>query len=293
MKRRSREINIFSISALDLFASAVGAFILISVVLLPYFPNTGDSPIRISSLLPKLEAALAETTKEKIAQESLRGGIKVKQKEIGKLQGRLEELKKEAKKIKFPHIDLVVAVDTTGSMRQEIEGLKGELSQLAEILTALAPSFAMSVIGFKDRNDTPVIRSVPLRLIERGSPASRQLQAFVDSLRAGGSPKNNDLPEAVLSALQAAVNMSWRPNSELRVIVVMTDHAAYPEEVEMTLRLARRFASRPGQKVSAVMIGAAPDAAQYMPRLAKAGNGTLVRSGGSITATIIEALLKS
>lgn len=50
MKKRSREINIFSMSALDLFASALGAFILITVILLPYFPNTGDSPERVAEV---------------------------------------------------------------------------------------------------------------------------------------------------------------------------------------------------------------------------------------------------
>jgi hypothetical protein len=293
VKRRSREINIFSISALDLFASALGAFILISVILLPYFPNTGDSPIRIRALLPKLEEARAETEKQKREQETLRGGIKVRQEEIGKLKGQLEELKEEAKKIKFPHIDLVVALDTTGSMREEIEGLKVELSQLAEILTALAPSFGMRVIGFKDRNDTPVIRSVPLRLISRGSQALSTLEAFVSSLSAGSGRGNTDNPEAIGRALQTAVNSGWRPNSELRVVVIMSDHGAYPEEVNMTLQLARRFSSQRGQKISAVMVRGAADAAAYMPRLAEAGKGSFVRGGGSITATIIEALLKS
>lgn len=37
MKRRDREINIFSMSALDLFASAMGAFILITLILMPYY----------------------------------------------------------------------------------------------------------------------------------------------------------------------------------------------------------------------------------------------------------------
>ena len=50
MKGRNREINIFSMSALDLFASALGAFILIAVVLFPYFPNTGNSPEDIARL---------------------------------------------------------------------------------------------------------------------------------------------------------------------------------------------------------------------------------------------------
>lgn len=37
MKKKNRDINIFSMSALDLFASAMGAFLLISVMALPYY----------------------------------------------------------------------------------------------------------------------------------------------------------------------------------------------------------------------------------------------------------------
>ena len=56
MKRRGREYNIFSMAALDLFASALGAFILISVVLLPYFPNTRDWR-EVAELRGELDAA--------------------------------------------------------------------------------------------------------------------------------------------------------------------------------------------------------------------------------------------
>lgn len=37
MRKRKRHIEIFSISALDLFASALGAFILVSIILFPYY----------------------------------------------------------------------------------------------------------------------------------------------------------------------------------------------------------------------------------------------------------------
>lgn len=56
MKIRSREINIFSMSALDLFASALGAFMLLTIAALPFFPNTGDSP----ELVAELEATMGE-----------------------------------------------------------------------------------------------------------------------------------------------------------------------------------------------------------------------------------------
>ncbi len=60
MKSRSKEVNIFSMSALDLFASALGAFILISVVLFPYFPNTGDSQERVDEVKAQLEQTSAQ-----------------------------------------------------------------------------------------------------------------------------------------------------------------------------------------------------------------------------------------
>src|SRR5690606_20806128 len=59
MKRPSRELNIFSISALDLFASAMGAFILIAVILFPYYQQN-------SKIMQELEET---RTKAEIAEE--------------------------------------------------------------------------------------------------------------------------------------------------------------------------------------------------------------------------------
>jgi len=44
MRRKSAELNIFSMSALDLFASALGAFILIVLILLPYYKKQDPVP---------------------------------------------------------------------------------------------------------------------------------------------------------------------------------------------------------------------------------------------------------
>ncbi len=44
MRRKDRELNIFSMSALDLFASALGAFILITLVLMPYYLKQTPTP---------------------------------------------------------------------------------------------------------------------------------------------------------------------------------------------------------------------------------------------------------
>ena len=67
-------------SALDLFASALGAFILIAVVLFPYFPNTGDSPERIAPLkkaLAKAQSDLAKTKQDlQKSQQALKESVK-------------------------------------------------------------------------------------------------------------------------------------------------------------------------------------------------------------------------
>ncbi len=60
MKRPSREINIFSMSALDLFASAMGAFILLTVILFPYYQKNA----KIVEELNKIKNTLAKTQQQ-------------------------------------------------------------------------------------------------------------------------------------------------------------------------------------------------------------------------------------
>ena len=62
MKKRSREINVFSVSALDLFASALGAFIVISLIFMVSFaarPSDADQPPASDAAL-RLEQAEAD-----------------------------------------------------------------------------------------------------------------------------------------------------------------------------------------------------------------------------------------
>ena len=89
MKRRNREVSIFSMSALDLFASALGAFILLAIVMFPYFPNTGTADQR--DLDAALERLQAEETSNEELQEVLR--------EIREdLERRLEAVRAEAER---------------------------------------------------------------------------------------------------------------------------------------------------------------------------------------------------
>ena len=72
MKKRSREINIFSMATLDLFASALGAFMLITIVMLPFFPNlniSGREEAELRQAKIKLEQVKAELQQAKANSE--------------------------------------------------------------------------------------------------------------------------------------------------------------------------------------------------------------------------------
>lgn len=51
MRKASREINVFSLSAMDLFASAMGAFMLICLVALPYYLKGSEERQHIADLM--------------------------------------------------------------------------------------------------------------------------------------------------------------------------------------------------------------------------------------------------
>jgi len=91
MKKISREINIFSMSALDLFASALGAFILLGVLLLPYFPNTGDSQERVDEIRALLQEQMEENARQAEQIERQAEQIETLQQQLQETQEELEE----------------------------------------------------------------------------------------------------------------------------------------------------------------------------------------------------------
>lgn len=74
-KRPSREVNVFSLSAVDLFAAAMGAFALLAIILLPYYQKeirelTPENAI--SDLLRAAEDSSIETIEKRKALEAKR-----------------------------------------------------------------------------------------------------------------------------------------------------------------------------------------------------------------------------
>lgn len=74
MKRPNRNVEIFSLSAIDLFASAMGAFIVFSAILIPYYPNMKNGGETVARLDAEIEASRknqqeSEETRKKALEE--------------------------------------------------------------------------------------------------------------------------------------------------------------------------------------------------------------------------------
>ena len=122
MKKATREINIFSMSALDLFASALGAFILITVMLFPYFPNTGDSPERVAAVRARLQQAQQQLQQ---AQQELQQS----QQQLQQAQQELQQSQQQLQQAQQAQQELQQAQQELQQSRQQLQQAQQQLQQ--------------------------------------------------------------------------------------------------------------------------------------------------------------------
>lgn len=201
----------------------------------------------------------------------------------------------------FPVLDLVIALDTTGSMRNEIAGLLAEIAITADVLAALSESAAIRVIGYKDRCDaaTAITASELRELNEEGV---EDLQRFIGGL-SGGSPRcDQDLEEDLAEALSVATSTTWRREARRHAVVVIADIPAHRDAQDAARGTAQAFIDESGAErtISTVHVDHAwygDDWHRYtedfMRSVADAGGGRYVRASesGSITGLVLRALL--
>ncbi len=320
MRPIRREASIFSVSAIDLFASALGAFVIVSFVLFPYFPNTGEvPPAPVAPPTPPppvpapptgISAAEAAALEARIAElEGELGAARSRESDLGEELGDARSRESELSRAldeatstirKLPPLDLVIALDTTNSMTNEVVGLREEIAGLAELLVELTDDAAVGLIEFKDRCD-PVnaVRVTGLRPVNRQT--AQELAVFARSM-IPGTPCNLTADEDYAEALRAAVLSEWRPVSERRSIVLISDNPAHDDMRTQAISDARAFAMRPGARhtVSSVFVDTSPnprhpDTEDFMRQVTQAGRGRFVEAdrNASLSVTILLAVFRS
>lgn len=195
-KRKSREINIFSISTLDLFASAMGVFLLIAIVALPYYLKVDPEPVD----------------------------------DVGKLQKMVEKLEAENRHLRDQQIttllglstnakSFVLLVDMSGSMMAYSKLMSETVNKIIDSMPA---DYTLQIVGFHKKSTLHNWQQ-PYVLSKMSDTKKKSAKAFVRSL---SSKFNGATPTRL--ALQEGLKY----NAE--AIILLTDGApsfTRPEEI--------------------------------------------------------------
>ena len=318
--RRRQSLEVLSISALDVFASALGVFILISILMFPYYLKQPSLALEQAGARAELSAAghaiteaeqaEADAHDRKLSAEAAREDAldRLRQAELAAARSAYDLAQAEAKatspaprverkstgkqkvSLAISDLDLVFVMDTTGSMRDELRDLQANLVGVIRVLHRLAASLRVGFVAFKDRKDAYVTRVFPLNRMD--GVLLQRIVNFVRDIEAKGG---GDVPEPVDVALEAAVDMLWRGEAQGRIIVIgdATVHAANRSR---TLGLAERFrrSSSGGEwprSVSTIYTGKGSAARGFFRSLAKAGGGEFsVHQGQMIESVLLSVL---
>jgi len=187
-RKRNRETNVFSVAALDLFASAMGVFLLIGIIAMPYYLKTN----------PDLVKQLAES-KDKVAKL-----------EKNNRQLRAQNRKLEAEKvatligISTNAKSFILVIDMSGSMEQYRQIV---LETVDKILDNLDADVKVQMLGFH-LDDTLLPWQTPYGLITMDPGHKREAKAFMRRLTGefgGGTPTFLALKEAMKYDAEAII----------------------------------------------------------------------------------------
>jgi Mg-chelatase subunit ChlD len=309
-------MEMLTISALDIFASALGVFMLVSILLFPYYLKQPSIEAEQAGARAELaaaaddlthvrqavadalqertaaEAALAEARARLVEAEALaaRAAQEPEPQEIG-APAEPQTMGEQQVRIAIADLDLVFVVDTTGSMRRELADLQANLVGIIRILSRLASSLRIGFVAFKDHGEAYLTREYALQRMNDAHVA--ELIGFVQGLHAEGG---GDDPEPVDDALKAALAMPWRADAQGRIVVI-GDAPAHAHRQGQALAFAEQFRrSSPGEQaprtVSAIYTGESLALRSFFERLAAAGGGDLSDHQGQMIESVLLSVLK-
>jgi hypothetical protein len=168
------------------------------------------------------------------------------------------------------NVDVAFVVDATGSMGDEINFLKAEMSdvifQSKQISNKL--NFRFANVYYRDAGDSYVTKSMNFNRILSES------DAFINQQYAGGG---GDFPEAMDVGLDSAINnLSWSENARARILFLVLDAPPH-QNAGVNERLQRLILQAAEKGIRIVPVGASgiDKSTEYLMRaLALGTNGT-------------------
>lgn len=141
-------------------------------------------------------------------------------------------------------LDILFAVDATGSMGDEISFLKTELLDVINKAGSQLPGVKINMgsMFYKDFGDEYVLRTFPF------TSSTQQLINFINNQQAGGG---GDFPEAVDEALKEGTqNMQWSSRAINRLLFLILDAPPHKELVNLEkIKIAIQTAQEKGIRI--------------------------------------------
>jgi hypothetical protein len=178
-----------------------------------------------------------------------------------------------------PRIDVVFALDTTGSMDGLIAGAKAKIWAVASRIAAgqPTPDLRIGLVAYRDRGDEYITRVFHL---------SRNMDEVYANLMSFSANAGGDRNEDVIQALQDSVHkMQWdRSSNALRIIFLVGDSPAHEDYGdEPSLRETTRQAAAAGIVINTIRCGSASDTESMWKQVASwtgGGYASVAQSGG-------------
>lgn len=303
MRSRTRDINVFGLSALDLFASAMGAYVIIAVILFPYFQKTqpllaeaGGMQGRAENLTQKADNlerrtddaenrtddALDRKQRAESIAEALAPDVERLESERNTSEKLLQACRETVSRLDVTSLDLVLAFDSSGSMEAPIERVKRDLASVVRLMRELVPDLRVGLVSFRD-DGSYATEIFPLTQMDTGGVA-QALQWLVGIQSGGGTGAT-----AVATAIRAAAAMAWRQSH--RAIVVVADDADDDAPSHAAFGLAASFQqSAASAHLGVIQIGGGGP--KFFEDLALAGGGSHVREQGRMMESILLSVFR-
>lgn len=156
------------------------------------------------------------------------------------------------------NLDLVLVLDTTGSMGKELDYLKSEWKSIATTIHDRFPEVnqRFGLVLYRDEGDEYVTRPFPF---------TASVEEFRKNLAAQRAAGGGDEPEALHRGLEEATQYPWRSDDTARVLFLVTDappHAQYVGRSMDALNVLRKQ----GVAVYGVKTGNPSNAAELVLR---------------------------
>lgn len=169
-------------------------------------------------------------------------------------------------------LDAAFVVDATGSMSDEMDYLKAELTDVIGKVADHNPGVAINTaaVFYRDEDDA---------YLTRKSGFTNDISATVQFIRKQDADGGGDFPEAVHTALDVALNdLQWSPEARARILFLVLD--APPHQDQQVISKVNQLvalASRKGVRIVPVVSSGIDKETEFLMRyMAIATGGTYV-----------------